>query len=477
MSTSETIKFLLVDDVEENLLALEALLKRDGLELFKAYSGRQALEMLLVNEFALAICDVQMPGMDGFELAELMRSSERTRNVPIIFLTAVATDERRRFRGYEAGAVDYLFKPVDPQTLLSKTAVFYELARQRHELARQRDELRQSAERLSRALNLLKAHSDNSPLAIIELDPSFRLSSWSKSAERMFGWGAQHVLGKHVGDLGWLDADDVTRLTEMTMVILSGGQSDVVLPCRSCCKDGKHIECEWYISVLPDASGNLCSVSAQILDVTERKRHEATRQLLIGELNHRVKNTLATVQAIATQTLRHAERPDEFAESFSGRLQSLAKAHSLLSDTEWKGASLSELVRGQESLAAVDGERLTTSGPNIELPPQLALHLGLILHELTTNAQKHGALATVDGHIELAWGVEEGALKLKWVENCNQEIRAPTRRGFGSTLIERSVSAERGAAEVSYRRNGVTWDLSFALTEEKAYAMNRRAKV
>ena len=103
--SNASVKFLLVDDLEENLLALEALLRRDGLKLLKARSGAEALELLLVHDFALALLDVQMPGMNGFELAELMRGTERTRRVPIIFLTAVATDERRRFGGYEAGAV------------------------------------------------------------------------------------------------------------------------------------------------------------------------------------------------------------------------------------------------------------------------------------------------------------------------------------------------------------------------------------
>jgi signal transduction histidine kinase len=144
--SSESVKFLLVDDLEENLLALEALLRREGLELLSARSGPEALELLLVHDFALALLDVQMPGMNGFELAELMRGTERTRRVPIIFLTAVATDEQRGFRGYEAGAVDFLIKPIAPHVLQSKAEVFFELYRQRQQVACQRDELRRIAE-------------------------------------------------------------------------------------------------------------------------------------------------------------------------------------------------------------------------------------------------------------------------------------------------------------------------------------------
>ena len=137
----EPVHFLLVDDLEENLLALEGLLQWEGLELLKARSGADALELLLRHDVALALVDVQMPGMDGFELAEYMRGSQRTSAVPIIFLTAGSADRQRRFRGYEAGAVDFLQKPIEPHILQSKAQVFFDLYRQRREVARQRDEL------------------------------------------------------------------------------------------------------------------------------------------------------------------------------------------------------------------------------------------------------------------------------------------------------------------------------------------------
>jgi PAS domain S-box-containing protein len=144
---AEPVRFLLVDDRPENLDGLEALLRRDGLELLRAASGPEALELLLVHDFALALIDVQMPGMNGLELAELMRGTARTRHVPIIFLTAGGADEDRRFRGYEAGAVDFLEKPVDPHMLRHKAEVFFQLDRQRRDLLRQRDELEASEAR------------------------------------------------------------------------------------------------------------------------------------------------------------------------------------------------------------------------------------------------------------------------------------------------------------------------------------------
>jgi signal transduction histidine kinase len=129
------VKCLLVDDLEENLAALSAVLRQSGVELFAARSGANALDLLLKHDMALVILDVQMPEMDGFELAEIMRSSQRTQHIPLIFITAGNRDPQRLFRGYEYGAVDFLYKPVDPRILLSKTDVFFELYRQKQQLA------------------------------------------------------------------------------------------------------------------------------------------------------------------------------------------------------------------------------------------------------------------------------------------------------------------------------------------------------
>jgi two-component system, sensor histidine kinase and response regulator len=138
------VNILAVDDVEENLIALSTLLRRPGLRLLEARSGNEALEALLSNDIALALLDVNMPGMDGFELAELMRGSERTRHVPIIFLTAAVPERGRLFQGYEAGAVDFLYKPLDPHLLASKVEVFAQLHRQKQQLAAQVQQIQQA---------------------------------------------------------------------------------------------------------------------------------------------------------------------------------------------------------------------------------------------------------------------------------------------------------------------------------------------
>jgi two-component system sensor histidine kinase/response regulator len=160
------IKCLLVDDLKDNLLALSALLQSEEVDVFCAQSGPEALELLLVHDFALAFLDVQMPEMDGFQLAELMRGSERTHQVPIIFVTAGVREAQRVFKGYESGAVDFIYKPIEPHILQNKADVFFQLYRQRQQLAL---ELKERTERLRlhEMFSALLAHDLRNPLSAI----------------------------------------------------------------------------------------------------------------------------------------------------------------------------------------------------------------------------------------------------------------------------------------------------------------------
>lgn len=171
-------KFLIVDDVAENLVALEALLRRDDLEVLTARSGTEALELLLVHEIALALIDVNMPDMDGFELAELMRGAERSRHVPIIFVTAASREPQRVFRGYESGAVDFLFKPIDPAILRHKADTFFQLSRQRALLSEQLARIAEHESSLKRAVQIrddvlaVVSHDLRDPLNVIAMASS-----------------------------------------------------------------------------------------------------------------------------------------------------------------------------------------------------------------------------------------------------------------------------------------------------------------
>jgi len=179
---TDNVTLLLVDDLEENLVAMEALLRGPAVRVLKARSGEEALELLLVHEVALALVDVQMPGMDGFELAELMRGSERTKHVPIVFVTAGAHDRKRMFRGYDSGAVDFLYKPVEPHILTNKVNVFVELFRQKQALAR--------------VSTLQRAIFNSANFSSIATDAKGVIQIFNVGAERMLGYTAAEVMNK-----------------------------------------------------------------------------------------------------------------------------------------------------------------------------------------------------------------------------------------------------------------------------------------
>jgi signal transduction histidine kinase len=165
---TDAVKCLIVDDVAENLVALAALLSEDGVEVLQARSAVEALELLLVHDVALALLDVQMPEIDGFELAEMMRGSERTQRIPIIFVTAGGRDQQRMFKGYESGAVDFLFKPIESHVLKSKAAVFFRLHRQNRQLEQQLQSLRETL-RLNEMFTAVLGHDLRGPLTAMSI--------------------------------------------------------------------------------------------------------------------------------------------------------------------------------------------------------------------------------------------------------------------------------------------------------------------
>ncbi|WP_407526848.1 sensor histidine kinase [Methylobacterium oryzisoli] len=206
-------------------------------------------------------------------------------------------------------------------------------------------------------------------------------------------------------------------------------------------------------------------------DVTERRRAEDHLRLLIHELNHRVKNTLATVQSIAMQSLRRLRGPDaEIARgAFVERLIALARAHDVLTRESWEGADLAEVVAG--AIAPLEGPRgrrprFSTGGPALRLPPRMALSVAMALHELGTNAVKYGALSVPDGQVAIAWSLEGRTLTLRWRESGGPPVSPPTRTGFGSRLIGQSLARDLdGTVTLDYAPEGVVCTIRAPLTE------------
>ena len=193
----------------------------------------------------------------------------------------------------------------------------------------------------------------------------------------------------------------------------------------------------------------------------ERKKAADRDRLLMAELDHRVKNTLANIQALLVQTSRSAETLTGFVEGLDGRIQSMAKAHNLLSEARWEGVSITRLLREELEPFGPRDHVVTIEGPDLVLTPKSALSLSLAIHELATNAAKFGAFSTREGTVAVRWTLAgDNAISLSWTETGGPRVRPPSRRGFGSTLIERALAMETGGhAKLRYEPDGIVCDV------------------
>jgi PAS domain S-box-containing protein len=249
-------------------------------------------------------------------------------------------------------------------------------------------------------------------------------------------------------------------------------------------RDGTPVEIEYRVHHAPSGryrwvresgvalrnpDGSIREWVGAVTDIHERRQAEERQRLLLNELNHRVKNTLAIVISIVNQTLRSSPGPDEASKRIQSRLVALSNTHNLLNETSWDGATLRDVLKSElKPYEVADKRRIVLEGGPVELGPRHAVALGLVVHELATNAVKYGALSTPDGRVEVTWDVSEGAeaprLDLVWQERNGPAVRRPEGGGFGSRLIERSVRGDlAGDVEVEWGEGGLAWRLSFPL--------------
>lgn len=321
-------------------------------------------------------------------------------------------------------------------------------------------------------LNEQKLHMvlDALPGAIYTTDASGRVTFYNKAAAAMVGREPQ--VGSDRWCVAWrlLDQDGQPLPHEEGPMAIALKEKRALAEVEAIVErpDGRQVPFLAYPTPLFDASGELTGGINMLVDISERKRATEAQNSLIDELNHRVKNTLATVQSIAWQSAKSARSQSDFVEKFSSRLQSLAHAHTILTETTWCGADLRELVRGQVLLSEIDGERVAISGPNLTLAAQPALHLALMLHELAMNARRYGALSVPEGRLAVTWrveGQEKPEFVLSWQERSGPPVIETASRGFGLKLIERSLSAYGGHATVSFGVEGVSCNIRLPISD------------
>lgn len=309
---------------------------------------------------------------------------------------------------------------------------------------------------------------DSSDDAIISADLEGVITSWNTGAERLFGYTARETVGEPV--TLFTPANGIAEELGILERIRRGEKINDYETVRRR-KDGTLLDVSLSISPLTDAQGRIVGTSKIARDITERKRQQQNRELLINELNHRVKNTLATVQSLAMQSLRHATTPAEGRDSFEARLVALSKAHNVLTQEHWEGASLNKVVA--DAIAAyscdVKKSRFQVAGPIVRLQPRTVLALSMALHELATNAVKYGALSNKTGGVEINWRLTPGdqqRFQLRWAESGGPPVETPRRRGFGSRLIEQGLAQDlAGAARLTFAPEGLVCTIDAPLDE------------
>jgi PAS domain S-box-containing protein len=301
---------------------------------------------------------------------------------------------------------------------------------------------------LERSQAHLSAIVESSDDAILSKNLDGIIQSWNKGAERLFGYTAEEAVGKPV--LMLIPEDRHSEEPQIIERLRRGERVDHFETVRRR-KDGSLIDISLTISPVKDKNGKVVGASKVARDISDRKKAEETKDLLLHEIKHRVKNTLGTVQAIASQTFRKA--PPEERDAFGARLRAMSEAHDLLTNQDWGQVAVTDVVT--RAIAPFDPKRFTLRGDDASLSAAKALLLAMAVHELATNAVKYGALSSSDGRILMEWKGGAGRLAFHWRESGGPPVTPPTHKGFGTKLIQRAMVGEHGKAQFDYAPDGL----------------------
>lgn len=314
----------------------------------------------------------------------------------------------------------------------------------------------ETTDRVEHEANLRRLASivSSSDDAILGIDLDLFVTDWNGGAQRLYGFRREEIIGQPVTML--IPPDRVDEEARIIERIKAGGRVEPHETVRMR-KDGRPVEVSLSVSPIHDARGRIVGASKIARDISDRKAAERAQKVLTAELNHRIKNLLATVLAIARQSFKNVADLDAARASFEARLMNLAKAHDLLTSGNWQEADIADVVRN--ALAPFASNRIKIEGPRLNLQPKAAVALALILHELATNAAKYGALSCANGRADVTWRTADWqgqpGFLLEWRESGGPQVTAPTREGFGSRLLASMVLQLGGTHELNYDPAGV----------------------
>lgn len=468
---TEPVNILLVDDQPGKLLSYEAIL--DGLDatLIKAATAEEALTILLKTDIAVILMDVCMPDLDGFELAQMIRSHPRHEKTAVIFISAVRLETDDLLRGYRTGAVDYVSVPVVPEILKAKVQIFVELYRKSRQLdalnadleerVRQRTEqLQESHAALQESEERLRLASEAAKLATFEFDPNAQMVQWSANISDVFHRPLPER--QSVDEFMNLVHDDDREMVRNYLRTANYADTTAELEFRVTGTCGV----SWILArgrAFNTGEADTLRVIGTFLDITDRKAAESHQQLLMAELDHRVKNILANVAAIARLSSTNAPSVASFASALDGRIHAMSSAHDLLRQSSWTGVDVHELVEGALApFRSRSSNDIVVEGDRIRLTSKFGQSMALVLHELVTNAVKHGALSTSGGKVAVRWSRMQAPdgekIGFSWQERGGPACHKPARSGFGLAVIRSAASECGGVADMAFAQEGFRFE-------------------
>ncbi len=287
--------------------------------------------------------------------------------------------------------------------------------------------------------------------AIFSIDPNRIIRTWNPGAERLYGYSAAEAIGQPLSII-----HEQERLAEFGQLFARTMHGEaVMMETVRRHKDGRLIPVGISGSPIFDPEGRVVGVAAVHRDMTENREYEEHLAFTLRELSHRTKNLLAVVLGLSHMIARRSDGIEDFEARFQGCVQALAHCHDLLVQHEWQGATLEELLRVQLApFGGIDGGRFAVRGPEVYLKPPAMQSLGLILHELATNATKHGALSAEPGRVAIDWAGSAEGVRLTWEEKGGPEVKPPTSKGFGQIVFERIGASLDGDVAADFRPEG-----------------------